>query len=161
LRVSDHDVTKILPTSLATDRTILKYIFPMTDAPEFKAIYPVFVVTLGVLAASRLDGIRSTVVAVALVCIATGAVTAIVRDRQKITLQHAWNVLFVSYYRPFGISLTQRVSHAGHNPAPVDLLTYSTGDFIKSLADAAADFAQVSASGIPTCPLRSASYRTL
>ncbi len=123
-----------------------KFIAPVTESKEFKALYPVLVVSLGVLAAFQANKWRTLVIAVAFVLIAISSVLVIYQDAQKIRLECHWNFLFFSYYRPFLIELAKKIARSIERNEKIDTLTYRTDDFILALDEAAADFGQVSGS---------------
>jgi hypothetical protein len=127
-------------------RLIHRYLFPVIDSKEFKAVYPVLVISLGALAVFHTDTLRTIVIIVALSVLALTALIGLVRDTQRITLAHKWNLMFLSYYRPFLISLTHRLNRSLDDDEPIDIHTHRTGDFVTALREAATDFEQVSGS---------------
>jgi hypothetical protein len=129
-------------------RFIASYLVPFTDHAEFKALYTLLVVFLGVLAASRTDSLRAAILLTMFLLIASVAVFTIYFDYRRISLDLNWNILFFSYYRPFLIQLTNRISRSLDGKQKVDILTYRTGDFIAELEKASADFEQVSGNPI-------------
>jgi hypothetical protein len=123
---------------------VLNFLAPITESREFKALYPVLVVSLGVLAVFQANRLRTMVVAVAFGLIAIASLFVIYQDAQKIRLECRWNLLFFSYYRPFLIELTKKIARPLDRKERIDTLTYRTDDFILALDEATADFAQVS-----------------
>jgi hypothetical protein len=102
-------------------------------------------VSLGVLAAFQATRWRTVFVVVAFALIAVSSIVVIYQDTQKIHLEHQWNLLFFSYYRPFLIELVKKIARKLEDQKElVDTLTYRTDDFIAALDEAAPDFAQVS-----------------
>src|ERR1700716_4177123 len=88
---------------------VVNILAPVTESREFKALYPVLVVSLGVLAVFQANRWRTLVVALAFALIAISSVLVIYQDAHKIRLECRWNFLFFSYYRPFLIELAKRI----------------------------------------------------
>jgi hypothetical protein len=125
-------------------RFIVLVLAPITDTKEFKALYPVLVVSLGALAAFHTDEVRGVVVVVAFSIIAFVSLITIVLDARRIKLESRWNLLFFSYYRPSLMILTNKIARSLDGHQRLDILTYRTGDFVSALDEAAVDFEQVS-----------------
>ena len=125
-------------------RFVLLRLAPISESREFRTLYPLLVVSLGVLAAFHTDRARTLVIFIAFTLIAFVSLVTIVLDAQKINLESRWNLLFFSYYRPSLIALTNKIARSMDGRQRIDILTYRTGDFISALDEAAVDFDHVS-----------------
>ncbi len=123
---------------------VLAVFAPMTESREFKVLYPLLVVSLGLLAAFRADQIRTVIVVFTFLLIAVVSAVTIFLDSRKLRLECRWNLLFFSYYRPFLITLSNKIARSADDDHKLDILTYRTDDFLTALDEAAADFEQVS-----------------
>jgi len=117
---------------------------PVIESKEFKTLYPVLVVSLGLLAAFHTDRARTLVYIIVFSLIAIVSIITVVLDAQRIKLHSRWNLLFFSYYRPSLITLANKIARSLDGQQKIDILTYRTGDFLAALNEAAADFEQVS-----------------
>jgi hypothetical protein len=129
---------------LPLDRFVIEKVARVTGSDEFRALYPVLVVALGVLAAIQASGLRLIVLGIAGLLILASSMFIIFQDAQRIRLEYRWNFLLFSYYRPFLINLVKKVARNADRQEVIDTLTYRTDDFVVALDEAAADFAQVS-----------------
>ena len=132
---------------LPLSNLVIRLLAPLVDSREFKVLYPVLVVSLGVLAVKQLDAVRGVVVTAALLIIFAVATATVLRDRSNIRLHYNWNLLFFNYYRPYLLELAQRVVRSyrpDRYPGRVDVLTLRPGDFFSELRSASADFELVS-----------------
>jgi hypothetical protein len=129
---------------LALDRFVIEKVARVTGSDEFRALYPLLVVALGVLAAIQASGLRLIVLITTGLLILGSSLFIIFQDAQRIRLEYHWNFLLFSYYRPVLINLVKKVARNADRQEVIDTLTYRTDDFIVALDEAAADFAQVS-----------------
>jgi|GEM_PF-6881870 len=123
---------------------VINVLAPITESREFKALYPILVISLGVLAASQANRWRTVFYTVAFLLIAVSSIAVIYQDAKKLRLENRWNLLFFSYYRPFLIELAKKIARSLDRREMIDTLTYRTDDLIVALDEAAPDFAQVS-----------------